>query len=260
MIVVVLCVIIFPLYIMFKMAFSEPQDVFNENPSYLISHFTGEHFLGVWRSGEVFLGPLLKSIVAALGVSILSLLISIPAAYGISRLDYKLRMALLFIIFASRMIPEVSIALPVSINFIKLGLLDSHMGLILAHLIRILPITCFILVGVFRDIPQELEEQARVDGCNRWQAFVKIVLPISTIGIGVAGIMAFLFSWDEFIYASYLCLAEPTMPLQMYYYVARGNIFFSASYAVIITVPVLLLTLFFQKYLKPEYLSGGVEG
>ena len=76
----------------------------------------------------------------------------------------------------------------------------------------------------------------------------------------MAGIFAFLFSWDEFIYASYLSLAEPTMPLKMFYYVTRGNVFYSATYAVIITLPVLVMMLVLQKYFKPEYLSGALKG
>lgn len=158
------------------------------------------------------------------------------------------------------MIPEISIALPISISFIKMGFFDTIFGLVFAHLIRILPISCFILVGVFSGFPEELEKQARIDGCSRIKALVKVVLPLSLGGISVAGIFSFLLSWDEFIYASYLCLAQPTMPLKMYYYISRGDLFYSATYAVIITIPVLILTFMLQKYLKPGYLSGAIKG
>jgi len=256
----ILASILYPLYIMLKISLSKPQELFQQRPPYGIHQPTLRHFYDVVRSQGVFLRPLLKSLVVGLGVSVFSLFIAVPAAWGMVHFDYRVKYIFLVIIFMSRMIPEVSIALPVSISFIKLGLFDTYAGLMLAHMIRVLPIACFIMVGVFSDFPRVLEEQAIMDGCSRFQALWRIILPLSITGITVAGIFSFLFSWDEFIYASYLTLAEPTMPLKMYYYVSRGNVFYAATYAIIITVPVVLLTLFLQKYLKPEYLSGGIKG
>ena len=259
-IVIFILLLLFPLYIMFKISVSAPQDIFVQNPPYLIKHFTFSHFKDVFASGSSFFSPLKKSIITAFFASLLALLISVPAAYAISKFDYRIRYTLVLVIFMTRMIPEVSIALPVSISFIKMGLFDTVAGLMLAHLIRILPISCFILVGVFSGFPTELEKQARIDGCSRIKALIKVVLPLSLGGISVAGIFSFLLSWDEFVYASYLCLAEPTMPIKMYYYISRGDLFYSATYAVIITIPVLLLTFIFQKHIKPGYLSGAIKG
>ena len=123
---------------------------------------------------------------------ILSLLITAPAAYAISKFDFRIRYVLVLLIFFTRMVPEVSIALPVSISFIRAGLFDTTLGLTLAHLIRILPITCFILVGVFSAIPPELERQALIDGATRAKAFFKVALPLSLGGLSVAGIFSFL--------------------------------------------------------------------
>ncbi|MFC1708809.1 carbohydrate ABC transporter permease [Candidatus Omnitrophota bacterium] len=251
---------IFPLYIMFMVSVSAPQDMLTQRPPYLIRNFTLEHLRDVISSGEAFFSPLKQSCLVAFFTSIFSLLIAIPAAYVISRFNYKLKYALVLIIFMTRMVPEVSIALPVSVSFIKMGLFDTTLGLVLAHLIRTLPITCFILVGVFSSFPKELEKQARIDGCSRIKAITKVVLPLSAGGIAVAGIFSFLCSWDEFIYASYLSLANTTMPLKMYYYISRGDVFYSATYALIITLPVLLVTLALQKYIRPDYLSGAIKG
>lgn len=260
LIIILLFLILFPLYIVLKISLSDPSDIFQVKPPYEIRSFSLEHFKAVMDSGGAFLNPLKKSLAVAVTVSLLSLIISAPAAYSIAQFDYRIRYVFLLMIFVSRMIPEVSIALPVSITFIKWGMFDTVPGLVLAHLIRILPVTCFILVSVFSDFPKELQEQSCIDGCSKGQTFIKVVLPMSMAGISVAGIFAFLFSWDEFIYASYLSLAEPTMPLKMFYYVSRGNIFYSATYAVIITLPVLVIMFLLQKYLKPEYLSGAIKG
>jgi len=259
-ILIIISLLLFPLYIMLKISLSSPGDIFRPKPAYLIENFTFQHFRNVLSSGRAFLQPLKKSLLTAVCASLLSLSIAVPGAYAIARLNYRWRFIFIIIIFMSRMVPEVSIALPVSVTFIKMGLFDTTLGLTLAHLIRILPVSCFILVGVFSAFPRDLEKQARIDGCSRLKAVLKVVLPLSLTGISVAAIFSFLLSWDEFIYASYLSLAEPTMPLKVYYYVSRGNIFYSATYAVIITIPVLILTFALQRYIRPEYLSGAVKG
>ncbi|MGA1844993.1 MAG: carbohydrate ABC transporter permease [bacterium] len=259
-ILIIIAAFLFPLYIMLKISLSAPQDIFRQNPPYLIEHPTLKHFGDVLSSGSAFYQPLRKSLWTALWASIISLLLAIPAAYAIAQFHYRLRYTLIMAIFLSRMIPEVSIALPIAVSFIQMGLFDTTPGLVLAHLIRILPVSCFILVGVFGAFPRDLENQARIDGCSRPRAILRVVLPLSLTGISVAAIFSFLLSWDEFIYASYLCLAKPTMPLKVYYYVSRGNLFHSATYAVIITIPVLVLTFALQRYIRPEYLSGSIKG
>jgi len=257
---VIILMFLFPLTVMARIALSSPQEIFQPHPPYLIQEVTWRHFRAVFRSGEVFFQPLRKSLLTALWATVASLLIATPAAYAISRMNYRLRYIFIVAIFVTRMIPEVSIALPIASTFIQMGLFDTIPGLVMAHLVRILPVSCFILVGVFAAFPEELEKQARIDGYSRLKSIWKIVLPLSMTGIAVAGLFSFLLSWDEFIYASYLTLARPTMPLKVYYYVARGNIFYSATYALIITVPVLLMTFMLQRYIKPEYLSGSVKG
>ncbi len=258
--VIFLLFLLFPLYIMLKMSVSPPQEVFRERPSYGITQLTWQHFSRVFDSGEVFYGPLRRSAGTAFWVTALALLIAIPAAYGAARLPVRARLALLFIMFAGRMVPEVSLALPIAVRFMRMGLFDSMGGLVLAHLIRVLPVSCFILVSVFSAFPRELEEQASIDGCSRVGTIARIVLPLSLPGIAVAGLFAFLLSWDEFIYASYLTLAHPTMPLQVYYYVSRGSLFYAATYAVIITIPVLVVTFLLQRHIRPELMAGGLKG
>ena len=250
---------LFPIYIVFKISLSAPRDIFAQNPPYLIENFTLSHFREVLSSGDAFFGPLAKSMMTAALAGVLGVLVSIPAAYAISKFDFRLRYALILVIFVTRMVPEVSIALPISISFMKMGLFDTIPGLVMAHLVRILPVSCFMMVGVFSGMPKDIEGQAYVDGATRMAALTKVVLPVSLSGISVAGMFSFLLSWDEFIYASYLTLANPTMPLKMYYYISRGDLFYSATYAVIITAPVIILTAVLQRYIRPGYLSGAIR-
>jgi trehalose transport system permease protein len=248
-----------PIYIMFKVSFSPAEELLVQNPPLLIRSITLEHWQNVIQSGNLW-PPLVKSLSVAFLTTILSLLIAAPAAYALSRISYKIAMSLILLIFFARMLPEVQIALPISVSFISFGLLDTNFGLVLAHLIRVLPIVTWILLSVFKTVPVELEEAAEIDGAGRFAIIRKIALPLAAPGIIVSAIFAFLFSWDEFIYALYLCLAKRTLPLMVYYYVNRAGWFEAATFGTIIAVPVLIVTILLQRYLKADYLSGAIKG
>jgi len=261
-IILLLIAVIFvltPVYLMVKISLSPPAEILTQHPSLGMGKITLKHWQSVLSSGLIW-PPLLKSITVALLSVILSLLLAIPAAYALSRLPFKLSSAILLLIFLSRMVPEVEIALPISISFIRLGLLDTNLGLVFAHVLRILPIVTWILVSSFKAIPKDLEDAAFVDGCSKIRSLFKIILPLSLPGIAVAAIFGFLGSWDDFTYAIYLCLTNKTLPLEVYYYINRASFFLSAAYATIITVPVIIVTYSLQKYLKAEYLAGAVKG
>ncbi|UCG35084.1 MAG: carbohydrate ABC transporter permease [Candidatus Omnitrophota bacterium] len=257
--VLVISWVIFPLYIMVKISVSSPQEVMTQHPSFLIKDFTPDHWQKV-LSGQAIRGPLTKSLAVATISMIITLGIGIPAAYGISHLPKRWGYLALIAIFFTRMFPEVGIALPIAIKFLEWNLLDTNIGLALAHVIRVLPIACWILVGTFQTIPRELEEQAQIDGATKKVVLQRIVLPLSMGGISVAAIFSWLFSWDEFTYALYLCLAQPTLPLKIYYYITRGSWFLTATYATIITIPVVIITYSLQRFLKAGYTAGALKG
>ncbi|AGB41495.1 ABC-type sugar transport system, permease component [Halobacteroides halobius DSM 5150] len=250
---------ILPVYLMFKVSVSSPQEVLTQHPTFGIQNFTLEHWKGVIQSGRLW-APLSKSFIVATGTAIISMIIAAPGAYVISRMDRKIKYITIISLFFTRMFPAVGIALPVSVEFIKLGLLDTNLGLILAHLIKVLPFLAWILVGTFETIPQDLEKAASVDGASKMQILLKVVFPIALPGIAVGTMFAWLQSWNEFTYALYMTLADKTLPLQVFYYVNRGGVFATAAYATILTIPVAIITFFLQKYMKSGYLSGAIKG
>jgi trehalose transport system permease protein len=243
-----------PVYLMLKISFADPATFMNTGEF----SFTLDNLKRAIFSGNLW-PPLRKSLTVALGTAFLSVAMAAPGSYVLAKLPRRTGYALVILIFFTRMFPEVSIALPVSLNFIRLGLFDTDLGLMMAHLIRVLPLVAWILVGTFESIPKELEEAARIDGCSQFKAFYKIALPVAKPGIIVGLIFGFLNSWDEFIYATYLCLLNKTLPLTVYYYVKRGGWFLSSTYAWIVTFPVALFTYYFQKYLQSGYLAGAVK-
>ncbi len=254
-VVLIIFLTLIPIYLMIKIAFSDPGTFMNQEGF----KFSMESMKSVFSSGNIW-APLRKSFVVAVSVAILTVLIATPGAYVLAKIRGKTGYIFLLGIFFTRMFPEIGIALPISVNFIKFGLFDTDIGLVLAQLIRTLPLVAWILIGTFKSIPSVLEESGKIDGCSKAQILIKIIFPLAKPGIIVGLIFGFLNSWDEFTYATYLSLQNKTLPLTVYYYVNRGGWFLSSTYALVITVPVLIFTYYFQRYMQTGHLSGAVKG
>lgn len=259
--VLILATILFvtPVYLMFKVSFSSPAEVLTAHPTFWFKEFTLKHWREVLVSGNLA-GPLFKSLSVATATTLLALLVCAPGAYVISRMRPAVKYAIVLSLFFTRMFPDVGIALPIAVTFIKWNLLDTHLGLVLAHLTKVLPFIAWILVGTFDTIPDDLEKAAWVDGADRIQTLVRVILPLAAPGLAVAAMLVWLDSWNEFTYALYLTLGKNTLPLQTYYYVQRGNWFQAAAYSGLLTVPVMAVTLLLQRYLRSGYLAGSLKG
>jgi trehalose transport system permease protein len=248
-----------PLYVLFKVSVSTLSQATAPRPSYLIHDPTWDNWDRL-LSWDIIGEPLRHSLTVATGTAIIAILLAAPAAYVISRLPRGVRYATVLGLLFTRMFPEVIIATPIASNFFDWGLNDTDTGLIMAHLIRSLPLAAWVLVGTFEVIPRELEEASFVDGNGRVGTLLKVVLPLALPGIAVAGIFAWLDSWNDLLYAIYLFLTEDTLPLLTYYYSTRGNVTDVATVSIILTIPVILLTLFLQRWIRSGYLSGAVKG
>lgn len=244
-----------PLYLLVKVSVSPPAEVMTAHPTLLPHSVTWRHWHRVLASGQL-LEPLQKSLLVASSVTVLALLLSAPAAYSLAQLPLRWRYGLLLSLFLCRMLPEVSIALPMAVVFLRWGLLDTPLGLVLAHLTMVLPVAAWVLTSTFSTIPRAVEEAAALDGCGPWRTLRHIVLPLAMPGLVVGGLLAWLFSWEEFILATYLTLGAKTMPLQVYYYLYQGNWFVTAVAAMCMALPVLLLSAMLQRYLRETSLAG----
>lgn len=247
-----------PLYLMLKVSFSPPAEVMTAHPTLLPYGLTLEHWRALLATGEVLV-PLMKSVVTASVVALAAVLLAAPAAHSLARLPARWRYGILLGLFAVRMLPEVSIALPVAVVFLRWGLLDTVVGLALGHLTLVLPVAAWVLTASFLAIPREVEEAAALDGCSPWQTLWHVTIRLARPGLTVAALLAWVFSWEEFILASYLTLGAKTMPLQVYYYVYQGNWFLTAAAATLMTAPVLLLAGMLQRHLQTSLLSGAVR-
>jgi multiple sugar transport system permease protein len=203
---------------------------------------------------------LFNSSVIAVGSTLLSLLIGLPAAYTISRYNQQ-KMGVLILL--GRLMPGISFLIPWFILFAKLGMVDTFPALIASHMLVGLPFIVWIMVNFFDGLPRELEEAAQVDGCTLQSAFVRIVLPLSGPGILTASTMSFLFSWNNFMFSLVLSSEHTkTLPIAIYNFVSYADVSWGSvmAAAVVIITPAIVLTMIFQRYVIKGLTMGAVKG
>lgn len=201
----------------------------------------------------------LNSLVVAVGSTAIGMLLGVPAAYSIARWRQQ-RLALAILI--SRIIPAISFLVPWYILFSRAKLVDTYIALIVTHLIVALPLITWIMIGFFEDLPPELEESARIDGCSLYGAFLKIAVPLARPGIIAATIISFIFSWNNFIFSVVLAGSKTrTLPLAAYKLLNFSSFSYGGltATAVLITLPIILLALAVQRYLVAGLTIGGVK-
>ena len=247
-----------PLYGLLKISVSPPGEVMTAHPTLLPHGLTWRHWQRVLEDGQIA-APLRKSLAVAGGTTLLALLLAGPAAYSLAQLPLRWRYTILTGLFLCRMLPEVSVAMPIAVVFLRWGLMDTALGLTLAHLPMALPVAAWVLTTAFGNIPRDVEEAAALDGCNLWRTLAYVIIPLALPGVIVAALLVWLLSWEEFVLATYLTLGDKTMPLQVYYYLYQGNAFVTAVAAVIMTAPVLVLSGVLQRYIRETSLAGVVR-
>ena len=225
--------------------------------------FTDEHFAKILE-GESFWLWFRNSLIVSIGTSILGLVIAIPAGYAFSRYKFTGRDVSMFAFLLVQMFPGIIILVPYFLVMKTLGLLNSHLGLILAYCVTALPLCVWMLKGFFDTVPRELEEAATLDGCNQLQVFTKVVLPLSLPAVAVTALFSFLAAWNEFLLALTFNTSNDmyTLPVGLASLIsATGQAWgdFAAA-SILVSLPVALLFLFFQKFLIEGLAAGGVKG
>ena len=252
-------IVLFPIYLIFMVSFAPGAALFGDRPPLVITDFTLQWWDRVIEGGEL-IPPLIKSLVVATVTTVLAIAIAAPAAYVISRLRPVVAYTIVLALLVTRMFPELTIGISVATWFARFGLLDTYLGLILAHLIGSLPFIAWILVGTFETVPRELEEAAQIDGASRMGTLIRVVFPVAAPGIAVASLFVWLYSWNEFLYARLLTTNQNTLPLQVFQAIDRGTVQQMATVAAVLTLPILLVVYFLQRYLRPGALTGAVKG
>jgi multiple sugar transport system permease protein len=194
-----------------------------------------------------------------LGSSLIGLIIGLPAAYSIARYRQSfLGMTLL----TARLMPGVGYLVPLFLFFMKFKMIGSYEALILSHLVVTFPLTVYIMIGFFEDLPRDLTDAALIDGCSKWSAFYRIALPLTKPGMVTAGILAFIFSWNDFKMALILSNSQTrTLPVAVFNFMTEAYLDWGGmmAYATIISIPVMILALFIQKHIVSGLTMGSVK-
>src|SRR5437667_4674642 len=201
-----------------------------------------------------------NSLVVALGSTGLALLFGLPGAYAIARFK---RTGIALGILTARMAPGIGYLIPWFILFTKAKMIDTYSALILTHLIVALPLVLWVMIGFFEDVPGDLIEAARIDGCSHWAAFLRVALPLAKPGIVATGILSFIFSCNNFLFSSIIAgFMTRTLPIAVYSFLSYEEINWGGltAAATVITLPVLLLALLVQKHIVRGLTLGALKG
>ncbi|KRF14105.1 sugar ABC transporter permease [Nocardioides sp. Soil797] len=235
------------------------------SPQFLPKDATFANYKKIFDDSD-FTRALINSFGIAIIATVLSVLLATIAAYAIARLEFKGKKIVLSIALAIAMFPVVALVGPLFDMWRTFHLFNTWPGLIIPYMSFTLPLAIWTLSAFFREIPWEMEQAAQVDGATSWQAFRKVIVPLAAPGVFTAAILTFFFAWNEFVLAISLTSTTDsrTVPAQMSYFVGPDpfNPPFSllATASVIVTIPVLIIVLLFQRKIVAGLTSGAVKG
>ncbi len=215
-------------------------------------------------SAAGFRAAMWNSLVVATAVTLVGLLVGVPAAYAFARLRFPGRGWLILAFMATYMLPPIALVIPLYQTMSALHLIDTTVALVIIYSSFVTPFVIWIMRGYFEAVSPELDDAARVDGCSRLGALLRVVLPVSTPGIVSTSLLAFLLSWDEFFYALIMTQTPvaKTLPVALNDFIGRHGIDFGmlAAGGVIAAIPPVLIAFAFQRYLIAGLTAGGVKG
>jgi len=249
-----------------SLSFKTPATV--SDKKFLPQDTTFENYTTLFSGGldSPLLRPLINSIGIALIATVIAVTLASFTAYAIARLDFPGKTLILAGALAIAMFPPISVVGPLFDMWRSLGLYDTWVGLIIPYLTFALPLAIYTLVAFFREIPWELEQAAQVDGATPWQAFGKVILPLATPGVFTAAILVFIFAWNDFLFAITLTSSDSarTVPAALAFFTGEsqftaptGNI---AAAAVLVTIPIIIFVLIFQRRIVAGLTAGAVKG
>lgn len=250
---------LFPLYWLVTMSLKRQVDAVARVPRFLFRPIL-ENYAKVLASGEVW-GYFMNSAIVATATTVVALLIGIPTAYVLARYRFRGNADYGFWILSTRMTPPVAMLIPFFVLYVRTGLMDTYLGLTIAHVAINLSIVVWLMKGFFEDLPGELEEAAFMDGATPFQAFRQVALPVALPGIAAVAILCFLFSWNEFLFTLVLSEDIRTVPVGLYTFVGYQQVRWgelSAS-SVLMLAPVLAFVFVFQKQLVRGLTLGATK-
>ncbi|RLK54655.1 MULTISPECIES: carbohydrate ABC transporter permease [Actinokineospora] len=261
--VVVLVYALVPVLWIVSLSFKTKETLTDKN--FIPREWTLQNYVEIFSTNQ-FLRALLNSVGIALIATVIAVVLGTMAAYAIARLDFPGKRLLVGVSLLIAMFPQVSLVTPLFEMERSLGLFDTWPGLILPYITFALPLAIYTLSAFFREIPWELEKAAKMDGATPAQAFRRVIAPLAAPGVFTTAILVFIFCWNDFLFAISLTstTSSRTVPAALSFF--QGSSQFEdptgtvSAAAVVITVPIILFVLFFQRRIVAGLTSGAVKG
>ncbi|MET0926379.1 MAG: carbohydrate ABC transporter permease [Solirubrobacterales bacterium] len=264
--VIIVIAALFPVLWIMSLSFKDPATI--ADGRLIPADWTFDNYKSLFDGGldSPLLKPLINSIVIALIATTIAIVLASFTAYAIARLEFPGKLVILGGALAVAMFPPISTVGPLFDMWRNFGLYDTYLGLIIPYLTFSLPLAIYILVAFFREIPWDLEQAAQVDGATPLQAFRKVIVPLAAPGMFTAAILVFIFCWNDFVFAISLTSSDAsrTVPAALAFFTGdsqftdpAGNI---AAAAVVVTIPIIIFVLLFQRRIVAGLTAGAVKG
>jgi multiple sugar transport system permease protein len=256
---------LFPLLWMVSLSFKDPDTFRSAAPTFFPEDWVWDNYRTVFTD-TLFTSALRNSVVVALIATLLAVIIAMFAAYAIARMEYPGKKFLLSMALAIAMFPQAALVGPLFNMWRNLGIYDTWIGLIIPYLTFALPLSIWTMSAFFRQIPWEMEQAAQVDGATAWQAFRKVIVPLATPGVFTTAILTFFFCWNEFLLAISLTSTDRarTVPAALSFFTGASQFQSPITYimaaSVVVTIPVVILVLIFQRRIMAGLTAGAVKG
>jgi multiple sugar transport system permease protein len=266
-IVIVLVLALIPVLWLLSISLKPAADV--SDGRIIPSTFSFENYKSLFEGGfddSPFLHPLVNSIAIALITTVIAITLAAFTAYAIARLEFPGKRLILAGALAIAMFPPISIVGPLFDMWRAIGIYDTYPGLIIPYLTFSLPLAIYVLTAFFREIPWDLEQAAQVDGATPFQAFTKVIMPLAAPGVFTAAILVFIFCWNDFVFAISLTSSDSsrTVPAALAFFTGESTFTAPtgaiAAAAIVVTIPIIVFVLFFQRRIVSGLTAGAVKG
>ena len=254
---------VLPLVWVFKMSIVTKSELYAAPPTILPHTPTTAEYAQIFGD-PTFQKALINSTIIASVTTVICLVFGSITAYAIARLRFRFKSTVMTLILAISFFPAVAIIAPLFIQYTQLGLINTYASVIITDTVFALPLTIWLLVAFFRELPRDLEDAAKVDGATTMQAFRKVIVPLAAPGVFTTAILTFIYAWNEFLFANTFLFDQSTQPVTVVipnfatiYTIDYGA---QAAAAVVVTVPLVIMVLIFQRRIVSGLTAGAVKG
>lgn len=263
--VVILIVLLFPLYWTLVTSLKTEQEIFQIPPTLWPNVLNTKSYTAQLDHGDFnMFRSFGNSLLISLGATVISVVLAVPASYGIAKYKFCFRKGVLLTFLVTQMLPVSVLLTPMFLMFKNMHLYNTWLSAILADATIGIPFSVLILKNYFASIPNEMEEAAYIDGCGKFGSFFRVLIPIAKPGIIVCAIFSFLYAWGDLAYSMTFILEQEARPITAGIYNFMGQYgtkwSYLTAYAIVTIIPVALIFIFMQKYIISGMTSGAVKG